>query len=206
MKAYKTIKDTCSSEIILKKSQFIATICNVTTEQGAMNFINDIRKKYYDARHNVYAFNLKENSIRRYSDDKEPKGTAGVPVLNAILNEELLDVCVVVTRYFGGTLLGSGGLVRAYGSATSTVIHNSSIITMDTYTYIDLFFDYNLLKKLQNSFFNYKMKVLNVNYTDIVELNIIIKSEQSQNFCNNIIDICNGHIAIKEGMQVFYCL
>lgn len=114
---YKTIRQEAEAEIVEKKSRFIAAAKPVTTEQEALDFINDKRSRFYDATHNVYAYILSENNIARFSDDGEPSGTAGMPVMEVLKKEGLTDLVVVVTRYFGGTLLGAGGLIRTYGKS-----------------------------------------------------------------------------------------
>ena len=114
---YKTVKDIGIAEIVEKRSRFIASVRPVSSEEDALEYLNMLKQKYWDARHNVYAYIIRENNIMRYSDDGEPSGTAGVPVLDILKREELTDVIVVVTRYFGGILLGTGGLVHAYSKA-----------------------------------------------------------------------------------------
>ncbi|MBR0027925.1 MAG: YigZ family protein, partial [Clostridia bacterium] len=109
---YKTVKEQSESLLIEKKSKFIANVKPVDNEQDALDFLAEMRSKYSDATHNVYAYVIDENNIYRYSDDGEPSGTAGMPVLDAIRKSGIVDVIVVVTRYFGGTLLGTGGLVH----------------------------------------------------------------------------------------------
>ena len=114
MTEYKTIKEASSDEFIVKKSRFIGYVKPVKTQEEALEFINEIKTKHWDATHNVHAYCLREGGIRRFSDDGEPQGTAGIPSLDVLLKEEVVDCCVVVTRYFGGIMLGAGGLVRAY--------------------------------------------------------------------------------------------
>lgn len=116
---YKTIQQEAEIELIEKKSRFIAKVCPVGTEQEALAFVSKVKSAHSAATHNVYAYVLRENHLQRYTDDGEPSGTAGMPVLDCIRKQELTDMAVVVTRYFGGTLLGTGGLVRAYGGAAS---------------------------------------------------------------------------------------
>ena len=118
LKKYKTILEEAEGEIVEKKSRFIATVRPVKTEDEARAFIEEMKKKYWNATHNVFAYQIGErNELQRFSDDGEPQGTAGMPVLNVLKGEDVKDTAVVVTRYFGGTLLGTGGLVRAYGKA-----------------------------------------------------------------------------------------
>ena len=130
MKEYKTVEKEGVDEFVEKKSRFIGHVKPVKTQQEATEFINSLKSKYWDATHNVYAYVLRENNICRSSDDGEPSGTAGVPVLDVLLKEQLVDVCVVVTRYFGGTLLGAGGLVRAYSHGSKIAVESGGIITM----------------------------------------------------------------------------
>lgn len=114
---YMTVKDRGIAEIVEKRSRFIATVIPIENEAQALEFLDSTRRKYWDATHNVYAYITRENNIERYSDDGEPSGTAGVPVLDMLKKEGLTNIAVVVTRYFGGTLLGTGGLVHAYSKS-----------------------------------------------------------------------------------------
>ena len=125
---YKTVKIESSDEFTEKRSRFIGYVKPVKTEAEATEFINSIRSKHWDARHNVYAYSLREGNIKRYSDDGEPSGTAGMPVLDVITKNEVYDVCVVVTRYFGGVLLGTGGLVRAYSQGSKIALEAGQVV------------------------------------------------------------------------------
>ena len=139
---YKTVKKQSQSLLIEKKSKFIANVKPVDNEDDALAFLNEMRSKYSDATHNVYAYVIDENNIFRYSDDGEPSGTAGMPVLDAIRKSGIVDVVVVVTRYFGGTLLGTGGLVHTYGaSAKQGLIAHYSVRSAVTGSLFDAFFD-----------------------------------------------------------------
>ena len=126
----KTIKQNTAAEIVEKKSKFIANLFYVQNEEEAEEIIKSIKKKYYDARHNCYAYNVltKKGIVARSSDDGEPSGTAGMPMLNILQKNELINVLVVVTRYFGGILLGTGGLVRAYSEALVKAIENAEFV------------------------------------------------------------------------------
>ena len=149
MNDYKTVQDTASDEIVEKKSRFIASVSPCANEAEAIGFLSDVKKRFSDATHNVYAYVCRDNNSRRYSDDGEPQGTAGIPVLDVILKENLTDICVVVTRYFGGTLLGAGGLVRAYTKAAKAGIdaaHPIHMVLSDIYAVKT---DYSDLGKLQ---------------------------------------------------------
>ncbi len=134
MQSYITVKKSSIFEYEDRKSVFIGMAMPVSTEADALVFIESVKKKYPDARHHVYAYVLRENSTMRFTDDREPQGTAGMPVLDVIRKNGCTDVAVVVTRYFGGTLLGTGGLVRAYTSAAIGALENAEIIRYDIYS------------------------------------------------------------------------
>ncbi len=127
---YKTVLSEASSEFVEKRSRFIGYCKPVSSEQEAVDFINKKRGEHWNATHNVYAYSLREGNIKRYSDDGEPSGTAGMPVLDVIVKNEIFDVCVVVTRYFGGVLLGTGGLVRAYSHGAKVALDSARIVMM----------------------------------------------------------------------------
>lgn len=129
---YKTVLNEAKDEFVEKRSRFIGYCKPVTTEQEAMNFINEIRAQHWNATHNVFAYSLREGNIKRYSDDGEPSGTAGMPTLDVIVKNEIFDVCIVVTRYFGGVLLGTGGLVRAYSQGAKIALNAAKIVMMQS--------------------------------------------------------------------------
>lgn len=147
---YKTVKNTSSDEFTEKRSRFIGYVKPVKTEREAVEFINSIRSKHWDARHNVYAYSLREGNIKRYSDDGEPSGTAGMPVLDVISKNEVNDVCVVVTRYFGGVLLGTGGLVRAYSQGAIIALEAGQIVKMESCLLCSLKCSYNQYGKISS--------------------------------------------------------
>ncbi len=146
---YKTVKDCANAEIIEKRSRFIAYVRPVDTEDGALEYLNHIKQKHRDARHNVYAYIIRENNTMRYSDDGEPGGTAGMPVLDMIKKEGLCDIIIVVTRYFGGVLLGTGGLVHAYSAAAKAGINAAGIVHRALSRQIDIEGAYNLIGQVQ---------------------------------------------------------
>lgn len=147
--SYKTIAKPAQAELVVKKSKFIATVEPVTQEEQAIDLINRMRSKYYDASHNVYAYVIGQNNIVRYSDDGEPSGTAGVPVLEVLKKEGIIDAAVVVTRYFGGTLLGAGGLTRAYGSAAKLGVDAGGIVVRVLCDVVSVKTDYTMLGKIK---------------------------------------------------------
>lgn len=147
---YRTILNEASDEFIERKSRFIGYIKPVKTQEEAVAFINEIKSKHWDATHNVYAYVLREGQIRRYSDDGEPQGTAGIPVLDVLLKENVTDCVVVATRYFGGTLLGAGGLVRAYSHTAKIAVDAGQIITMKLCKVLSVTCDYNFYGRLNS--------------------------------------------------------
>ena len=148
MKEYKTVEFEGCDEFIEKKSRFIGYVKPVKTVEEATEFIAKIKSKHWDATHNVSAYVLRENNIQRSSDDGEPSGTAGVPVLDVLLKENLVDVCVVVTRYFGGTLLGAGGLIRAYSHGSKIAVESGNIITMAPCKIMSCLVDYSFYDRM----------------------------------------------------------
>jgi len=151
MNSFKTVHSFGSDEIIINKSKFIGYASPINSEDEAIDFINQIKKKHADATHNVYAYVYGDNSnIQRFSDDGEPSGTAGMPVLNLIKLENLKNVVVVVTRYFGGILLGAGGLARAYSKTAKIGIDSAIIVDKTLYCDVNVEIDYTLLGKLEN--------------------------------------------------------
>ena len=155
MESYITIKGYGTDEIVEKKSRFIANVKPIKSEEDAISFVEEIKKKYYDARHNCYAYQLGDrNQIQRYSDDGEPSGTAGMPILDVLRGRDIKDTIVVVTRYFGGTLLGTGGLVRAYSSATKVGIEKAGLIERIAHIRQKFTVDYTLSGKVQYEILN----------------------------------------------------
>ena len=148
MDSYRTIRAAASDEFVEKKSRFIGHICPVTTQEQATDFIREKKSQYWDATHNVYAYVLRDGQTRRYSDDGEPQGTAGIPVLDVLLKEDLTDCVVVVTRYFGGTLLGTGGLVRAYSHSSKIAVDAGGIVTMALCSMLEIVCDYTFYGRL----------------------------------------------------------
>lgn len=147
---YRTIGFEANDEFIERKSRFIGYVKPVTTQEDAVAFINEIKSKHWDATHNVYAYVLREGQVRRYSDDGEPQGTAGIPVLDVLLKENVTDCVVVATRYFGGTLLGAGGLVRAYSHTAKIAVDAGGIVTMKLCKILKVTCDYNFYGRLNS--------------------------------------------------------
>ena len=183
MKEYNTIEKQETSELVEKKSKFIANIFYVSTTQEAEEKLEQIRKKYYDARHNCYAYRVIEdgNIIDRSSDDGEPSGTAGAPMLNILKKENLCNVLVIVTRYFGGILLGTGGL-RAYSQSTQDVIEKSNIILKQEGYVAILEVEYKDLEKLRYFCKKKEIKIIDIKYLENVSVKLEFKKEEKEVF------------------------
>lgn len=204
-KAYKTVYEGGVGEVEFKKSRFIATVAPVETEEAAIEFIDSLRKKYWDATHNCSAYVVGiNNPIMRCSDDGEPSKTAGWPMLDVLIGQELTNVVVVVTRYFGGTLLGTGGLVKAYQSATIEGLNNSTIIKKEPGVHLLITTDYNCIGKIQYHIKQNNIATLSTDYTDIVQINVMVPIEQTQRFMKDISEITGGTAQIEELKQVYF--
>lgn len=188
IKEYKTVLAEYVAEYVEKKSKFIATLRPVSTQEEATLFIEEMRAKYWDATHNVYAYTLAEQNIKRYSDDGEPSGTSGVPSLKVLEGEELLNVAVVITRYFGGTLLGTGGLVRAYSESVKQVINAADIVTKCLCDKIIVTCDYNVWGKVMNMVSTLGIPTGEIIYADHVSAEIFEKVDLSDKLISDIIE------------------
>ncbi|MGN0622886.1 MAG: YigZ family protein [Oscillospiraceae bacterium] len=195
---YITIKAPSEDSFIEKKSEFIGQICPVKTADEAIEFINTVKAKHRKARHNVYAYITRDNNTSRYSDDGEPQGTGGVPVLDVLKKEGLTDVCVVVTRYFGGILLGGGGLVRAYSHACKLAVDSAQKMIMCRCSQITVRCDYSLYGKLAYVFPEFGVKTTDESFADDVSVTVLVKSEMAQKLKDKLIDISNGKEILSE--------
>ena len=200
---YKTVKNTASAEIVEKRSRFIASVKPVESEQEAVEFINELRKKYWDASHNVYAYILEDNGVMRYSDDSEPSGTAGMPVLDMLKKEGITNAAVVVTRYFGGILLGTGGLVHAYSKSAKAGVLAANVLEMILCREITIVCDYNILGKIQNELHSWEFIQGGTLYTDSVELLLYVPTSDAAKLEERIVDISNGTVKIIEGSEIY---
>lgn len=200
MSNYKSIHKEGRDEIIINKSKFIGTACPVQTEEEALEFIDRIKKEFKDATHNVYAYVIGENSnIQRYSDDGEPSGTAGMPVLNVIKQENLKNTAVVVTRYFGGVLLGAGGLVRAYTKGAKIALDSGIIVDKNLFYDVSFKIDYTLLGKMDNELLKNNYIVVDKIYEDQVKFNLIVETEKLENVEALVNEITGGKAEIILG-------
>lgn len=203
----KTVYSGGEAEIVEKKSRFIATVRPVSSEEEAVAFINEMKKKYWDARHNCSAFVIGDRQeMSRCSDDGEPAQTAGRPMLDVLLREEIHNVAVVVTRYFGGVLLGTGGLVRAYQKATQEGLAASTIIDKKKGRKLTIDTDYTGLGKLQYLVAQNDLTTIDTLYTEKVTLILMIPSELQEKIEKEITEATSGNACISWGEEVLYAL
>lgn len=203
MDSYTTILNEASYEYEDRKSVFIAMAAPVKTEEDALNFISYVKKKYPDARHHVYAYVLRENSIMRFSDDREPQGTAGMPTLDVIRKNGCTDTAIVTIRYFGGTLLGTGGLVRAYSSAAIGALNSAQIITYALYTTLSVKISYSDYQKITPHIANGNFRVKETKYLDNVVIIGSIRSEFFNDFIKKTTEITSGRAEIETLSENF---
>lgn len=202
---YKTVYEGGRDEIVEKKSRFIADVKPVHSEEEALEFLEEIRKKYWDARHHCFAYVIGERcQIQRCSDDGEPSGTAGKPMLDVLLGEELHDTVVVVTRYFGGTLLGTGGLVRAYQGATKAGLEASTIITKCWGKKLKIGTDYTGLGKIQYILGQRGLSILDTIYTENVLIEVLVSQEEVEKVKAEIVEGTGAQAQIEEGDECYF--
>lgn len=201
---YKTIAERCEARFIEKKSEFIGYLAPVETEEQAVEFINEIRAMHRKATHNCYAYILRENSAARHSDDGEPSGTAGVPIYEVLRKEGLTDVACVVTRYFGGVLLGAGGLVRAYTRSAKDAVDAARIKIMALAEQLELSVDYTLYGRLPQIFVEHDVRVLSEEFADHVAITLNVRDELSDKLKDKLIDGCNGKIVVESKQKDWF--
>ena len=206
-KSYKILSRAGEGEIVEKKSRFIATIRPVDSEEEALSFIAEMRKKYWDATHNCTAFVIGENHEQmRCNDDGEPSQTAGRPMLDVLLGEDVHNCCAVVTRYFGGTLLGTGGLVRAYSAAVKEGLRNCQILEKQLARKLTVETDYTGLGKIQYILGEEKISTLDSQYADKVSLTLLVPVDQLDPLMEKLTEGTNGRCVMEPGEQVWYGL
>lgn len=203
--SYKILYQGGEGEIVEKKSRFIATTRPVESEEEAIAFIEEIKKKYWDARHNCSAYVIGERGqIQRCSDDGEPSQTAGRPMLDVLLGEEIRNICVVVTRYFGGTLLGTGGLVRAYSGAVQEGLRHSTVLEKHRGSRIEITTDYNGIGKIQYITAQMGLTTLDTVYTDQVTVTLMVPARQAAELIHQVTEKTNGKAVIEETEDIYY--
>ena len=201
---YKTVRRQSSDEFTEKRSRFIGYCKPVTTEEEAVAFITEIRSKHWDARHNVYAYSLREGNLRRYSDDGEPSGTAGMPVLDVITKNEVTDVCVVVTRYFGGVLLGKGGLVRAYAQGAKLALAAGEVISMQCCALCTLNCNYNQYGKVSSTVMETGGVIDDTLYEAEVKICFHIKPDFLPSLNKKLADVTAGEVSAQENGEKYF--
>lgn len=202
---YKILFEGGEGELVEKRSRFIATTRPVESEEEAIAFIEEMKKKYWDARHNCSAYVIGERGqIQRCSDDGEPSQTAGRPMLDVLLGEEVRNICVVVTRYFGGTLLGTGGLVRAYSGAVQEGLKNSVIVEKFLGSRIQITTDYNGIGKIQYVAAQMGLTTLDTRYTDQVVVTLMVPSPLTGQFIAQVTEKTNGRAVIEDTGSLYY--
>ncbi len=197
MEGYLTVLGTALGEYEEKRSRFIAELRHIDSAEEAAAFIKELKSKYWDARHNVYAYVL-ENGECRFSDDGEPHGTAGKPVLDIINGRGLKNVCIVVTRYFGGVLLGTGGLVRAYSEAAKAALTNSEIAEMGVLNLYSIVCDYEQYNRLPLIIENMGGSVTDTEYAEQVKVKFTIDEQIGEKLNKKITDTFFGRLTAKE--------
>lgn len=200
---YSTVKNDSCAKYEDRKSVFIGRARHVTTESEAMEFVKEIKKREVGARHNVYAFVLKNGSVVRSTDDGEPSGSAGLPVLDVIRKNGVTDICIVVTRYFGGILLGTGGLVRAYTNAAKLALDGAQIVTYTIYDELCIECTYSEYQRLIPIITSCGAIIDGTDYSDKVLLSFAIKSEDAPMLSKRISEATNGKI-LPEALGTRY--
>lgn len=205
MKQMKIVYEGGEGELIEKKSRFIATVSPVESEEEAVAFIAAMKKKYWNAAHNCSAFVIGENhQLQRCSDDGEPQGTAGRPMLDVLLGEDVHNTAVVVTRYFGGTLLGTGGLVRAYSRAVHEGLKSSRIIEKKTGSLLSIRTDYNGIGKIQYLLGQRGLSITNSEYTDIVVIETLVPEDCVGGLKEAVTEATNGRAEFLKEEEVCF--
>lgn len=201
---YMTVHEFGSDEYVVEKSRFIGYAKPAKSEEEAREFIAEIKEKHKDATHNVWAYTIGMNmNIQRFSDDGEPSGTAGIPVLEVIKKEDLRDVVVVVTRYFGGVKLGAGGLVRAYTKGAKIGLDSAKKVLKKMYTHIFVELNYNLLGKFQNELTNRDIHIADMIYEDNVKIELLVENERIEEVTGFVTELSSASAKISLGEEEY---
>lgn len=205
-KDYKTVLENASNEFVEKRSRFIGYCKPVKTEQEAIDFINEKRSEHWNATHNVYAYSLREGNIKRYSDDGEPSGTAGMPVLDVIVKNEIFDVVVVVTRYFGGVLLGTGGLVRAYSHGSKIAVEAAKPVIMQNCLVCEARCAYNQYGKVSSLIIGVGAAVDDTVYESDVLVKFHIKPDLLGTLNKKLADATSGEVTVEQKDEQYFAV
>lgn len=202
-KFIKTIRESISVEHEERKSRFLGIMHPVDEEQKAIELINQRKSEYWDARHNVYAYCIcKENVFQKYSDDGEPGGTAGLPILNVIKHSGLQNVCIIVTRYFGGILLGVGGLARAYGKSASLLVDSADVYVKKLCRITIMEFDYKYLDRVKNLIESKGYEIRDTEYAGAIKMTCFVPTEQVEYLKEEVLGVTNGNIVFNMGKEL----
>ncbi len=205
--SFRTVYRYATGEVSVKKSRFIASIYPISSEEEALRYIDQIRKEHPAARHNCYAYVIgRKNELKRLSDDGEPAKTAGLPIMDLLIQENLHNVLVVVTRYFGGTLLGTGGLVHAYQSAAKEGLLNAVIIEKLPGIKSELQIDYTLTGKLKYTIAQMGIFLLKEDYLDKVTLSLLIPENIFADFQQSLVEFTAGKLNLSADETLFYAV
>lgn len=205
VESYRVVLEGGEGEYVEKKSRFIATVRKCESEEEAAAFIDEVKRKYWDARHNCSAFVIgSRGELTRCSDDGEPAGTAGRPMLEVLLGEEIRDIAVVVTRYFGGVLLGTGGLVRAYTQAVKEGLRNCVLGRMRHGWEVEIGTDYNCIGKILYLLGNAGVEPLESNYADTVSLWILVSAKDAERMRKEMVDATNGKVSFEKRRELYF--
>ncbi|MCH6266543.1 YigZ family protein [Neobacillus citreus] len=201
---YLTVKEYGEHEINIQKSRFIAQLKRVESEQDAHDFIQGIKKKHWNATHNCSAYLIGEHDqIQKANDDGEPSGTAGVPILEVLKKRQLKDTVVVVTRYFGGIKLGAGGLIRAYGKATSEGLDAVGVVERRLVQIMQVKIDYTWLGKIERELRSSEYKIKDILYLDNVQIDVYVEEDKVQIFMDWMVELTNGQCTMGKGETVY---
>lgn len=204
MESYRTVRGEGCGEYEVKRSRFLCYAAPVHTPEEATAFISAIKQKHWDARHNCSAYILREGGIKRFSDDGEPQGTAGMPILDVLEKSEVTDVCVVITRYFGGILLGAGGLVRAYSHSATLALEAGEVITMVRCAECELTCDYTLYGRIPALIAEHRGKEAGTDFTDSVTVRFRLPEEEVDAFQTKLTELSSGKYSVEVSGQEFY--
>ncbi len=202
---YRMLSKGAQAELVEKKSRFIATIRPVSSEEEAVAFIEEMKKKYYDARHNCSAFVIgSKGELTRSSDDGEPSGTAGRPMLEVLTGSGIRNIAAVVTRYFGGVLLGTGGLVRAYSGAVKMALEQCETITRRYGVQMLIKTDYNGVGKIQYLLGSKDVVIQDSVYAADVQMIVLVPIEEYDRLCKELVEATNGRVGLEEVEKLYY--
>lgn len=205
LEQYRTVRSSGSKEVVIRKSRFIGHVMPVENEEEALSFIEDIKKKHWNATHNCSAYVIGErDEIQRQSDDGEPSGTAGKPILEVIRNQGVKNVAIVVTRYFGGIMLGAGGLIRAYTDGAVLALEAGEVITRVLRREVFVEIDYTWLGKVENELRGRGIQTGETLFTDKVTLLCLPRNDEGDAFMAWITDLTQGQALVTEGRRIYY--